>query len=57
MGASYIFNVIGIPDQWGNPLPNPNTQTLDNKADQINRRSRFVLFSEDAVAAWTRAFA
>ena len=46
LGTSYIFNVIGIPEEWGNPFPNPNTPNIANRADAIESPTRFVLFGD-----------
>jgi len=45
LGASYIFNMIGVPDQWASSFANPN-DNVANLSDQILNTSRFVLFGE-----------
>lgn len=45
-GTSYVFNVVGVPSQWGSGSPNPNTTNIANRSEQIKKTSRFALWGE-----------
>lgn len=45
-GASYIFNVIGIPEKWASSFINPNANNIGNDAELIRNTTKFVIFGE-----------